>query len=87
MKDALGEIDKEFLELDSGKRKRWLLFEQDNPLATHKEILIPLYARLEATALKGGGLSQVLKIPVAVYKRSWDRGKFVEYQYAGDDRR
>jgi len=82
MKDALGEIDKEFLELDSGKRK---LFEKDTPLASHEEILIPLYMRLEAKAIKECEPPEVLKIPVAVYKKNWGRGKFIEYRYAGDN--
>ena len=85
MKDSLGEIDEEFLELDSGKRKRWLLFEKDNPLTSHQQIFLPLYQRMKATAFKEHELPQVLKIPVAVYEKSWDRGKFMEYIYMGDD--
>ena len=86
MKDDLGtEILDCHLQADGKHRRHCLWYLKSNPIAQNELIYVPLYTKLEAKALDETCLPEVMRMPVAVYKRGWDRGRYIEYEYWGDD--
>ena len=76
-------IPDEALQAHSENRVRWLVVETDK---YGHEILIPLYAPMEAKVMSEAP-SEILKLRVAVYRKGFSQSKYTEYDYMGDDYR
>lgn len=77
----LTQIPREFLQANSTIRWQYIYAEN-----APDEIVVPLYAPLEAKAKIALNFPEVLKIKVAVYRRQphEENTKFAQYKYVGD---